>query len=286
MKQLKSIFFIFLFLFSVCNAQTDSSKTRAEDDKYTPAGTDLFSIAKTNGKNGSRASEGLSFAVKAVPFDLMRGNFLIQTETKIQDNMSIIFGIGYNVMNDFVLTNFNESLFGSSPTTYLGMSDLISQATYVKGGVVVQLGFREYMKKLRLNSNRYTYFHDKDNDGRPLNDWYKDIGFKFSKATYEIDTMYTFKGKKVKGGNTLETRSFYLLSGFGYSFATNGKMKMVHDIYFNLGIRLISYTKYLLSYDYNINTQQTIEFYQKNTARSISLFAPTLHIGYSFGFGI
>jgi len=286
---MKSVYLIGFFMFLVCGnsqSQNDSIKNRAEDIQYTPSGIDLFNNGNGDSKNGSRVSSGLAFVVKAVPFELMRGNLLIESETKVQDNMSIVFSLGYNVMNDFVLNNFNDPLFSGSTNSYLGIGDLINRSTYVRGGIVVQFGLREYMKKLRLNSYGYTYMRNNDNDGRVINDWYKDISFKFSKANYAIDTAYAFKGKRIKGGNSLETKSFYVLSGLGYSFATNGKIKAVHDIYFNLGLRILSFTKYALDYDYNVNTQQITEFYQKSNGRSVGLFSPAIHVGYSFGFGM
>ena len=70
---------------------------------------------------------------------------------------------------------------------------------------------------------------------------------------------------------------------YGYEYITEGKIKTVHDFYMGIGVRNTSFDTYILDESYANTTNNYITIYTKTSQKS-KAFAPSLIIGYAFGF--
>lgn len=277
----KWCFFICVCLVFTGKSQTVTPSPNKLDDQYTPAGNLLFTDINNRKRTSIDKSAAINMAIKIVPFDLLRGNATCEAEIAITEGNSIIFGGGYNIMNDFVLSNFNSGFFSNSNTESLGLSSIVQNSVYDRGGVCFTVGFRSYVDQLKIRSYGYAY----ENPGKALNDWYRSVSFKYSSSNYILDTLANYSGKQVSGDNHVSMKNYWLLSGIGFSGVLNGSVKTVHDFYINVGVRIVRYTDYKLNESYNPATLQVSEYYKSSGTYRFSLLFPAIHVGYSIGFG-
>lgn len=275
-----SYIFFFLSLTSIYS-QSPELPVNKLDEQYTPSSNSLFSETNKGNRHQSNKHVALNAALKAIPFDIMRGNALMEAEIAVFDNSSVAFGVGYNLMNDPMLKNFSSESFLGPSLNYLGFEDIYNHSTFTKGGVCLSFTYRNYVDQLKLGS--YGYSNEKE--GIAMNDWYRSLTIKYNVQNYDLDTSTRFSNRKVIGNNKVSFKSIWLLTGIGYTAAIDGKVKTIHDFYFSLGARFIRYTEFKLSYDYSTTNNQLTEFYTGTSNGHIQLLFPAIHLGYSLGIG-
>jgi hypothetical protein len=253
------------------------------DDQYTPKGNELFS-GKTKTASGRSLAE-LSVAFKAVPFELLRGSAVGELEIKVAKASSIVFGLGYSVLQDRILKAFNSGVGGPPSSSFLtsatmGYAMMLENSTFSKGGPYLSIGYRKYIKEIKFN---FGYYRQREDDGISLNGWYRSISFSMNSMNYTIDTTKNYGGLKIRGSNKVAIKSFFLLSGYGYSFVLDKGKRTVHDFFVNLGFRVMQTTNFKVTEDYDPNTLQIIQYY--SPATTVKFLFPSIHFGYSLGFG-
>lgn len=293
MKRLNLLLFLLVVATIENFAQTDSLQKSKLDEQYEPAGNSVFNSKNIRGgRSGGRLSLPLAGAVKVTPFQLVRGNLLTEGEIAIGNSYSFLFGAGYQFMPDLMLENFSASgpfgydlAFGFKNPDYLNLDELLKGAEFLKGGAVIKLGMRIYVSSFsKVFFSRY-YGQNFTVDGRAINDWYQNLSITYNSMSYQLDTTQSFSGAKIEGANTIQVKSFFLMGGFGFSYARSGHVKTVHDLYFNFGLRYVRFT----GFD-RIQTTHPLQVppqyaYKLSGELRNKILLPSIHVGYAFGFG-
>lgn len=287
---------LLMYFVGVCHkafTQNDSVPSNKLDDQYQPAGKSVFNNESAKGNLFSgRVSVPLKGALKIVPFQLFRGNVLAESEIALGNSYTFMFGFGYQVMADKMLENFSSSgpfgydmAFGFKNPDFLNPDELLKNATFLKGGPVVKLGLRIYLSSFsKVFFSRY-YGHNFIVDGRAINHWYQNLSVTYGSFAYQLDTAARYSGLKIENANSFQVKSFFLLGGFGYSYALNGRIKTIHDFYFNFGIRYLRFSSFeKVQTSPPLQTPPNIVYLSTGELRN-RLLIPSIHVGYSFGFG-
>lgn len=280
MRQGLHILFVVIILFNFSHLSSQTTPTpNSLDEQYTPQANILFK--ESPGRSAYASDIDLSVGVKVLPFELVRGNFMMETEIAVMQDNSILFGIGYNFMADRALSNFHSTQLPIDSYTSLSFDIVFANSTYKKGGICFAFSYRNYVEKFKIRTFGYTY----EKEGKAMNDWYRSITFKYNVQNLELDTVRVYSRGKVVGDNNVSLKSFWLLSGIGYSTIKEGRVKTVHDFYCSFGIRMVRYTNFNFVQNYNPNTNQVTEYYSSTGKDRIHLLFPAIHLGYSLGIG-
>jgi hypothetical protein len=276
----KYLFFIvFVLSIKLIMAQKDSNTSQSDLDKrYTPAGS-IFSNTKSNSKNnrGLFESTDLSYGIKFMPVELIRGNLVFENEINISNSSNITCAIGYNIFESY-LAKSNVSLLYDSPLSSLSPNEAMSTGTYQNGGAFFSIGFKSYAEDFQdLN-----FFFS---DGKPFNGLYSFI--RYERYSYNYLVAPLVDNVPVSGSRAFKITNNHINYGIGFSVVRDGKVKTIHDFYLGTGLKIFSYNNFKKQTVSNSNTGASASIYTmeyvdvgKNTSVDFSLT-----FGYSIGFG-
>ncbi|MBA3681281.1 MAG: hypothetical protein H0W73_08980 [Bacteroidetes bacterium] len=274
-KQLILLFFITIGCFSY--SQKDSSgRLNNLDNSYTPNGGAFGQNNNQKSNKFLNNSPNIVYSLKFLPFDLLRGNLVLENEINIYNGSNLTFGLGYNTFGNFIEENFADLRGWSTSKNYLTVYDALSSGKYIKGGVFASIGYKAYSEGIN-----WLGFYAAD--GTAFSGLFSFLKVSYFSYSYLLPS--TVKGVFVYGDRTFRSQCTMINSGIGYSFATHGKIKTVHDFYLGLGVKINSYSSFAKSYDLsNIQNGVVDPYYISNGNRS-SASLGSLNIGYSFGIG-
>lgn len=287
MKQLIFIFCLVSSFYFPVFSQQNNTNPNSLDDVYQPAGNSLFNQENLERKDWGRLAVPMTIGVKLIPFQLMRGSLLAETEIAFRRNASLLLGVGYQITNDFVLQRFNNSyLSNSNSTNFIAFNELLNNSEFAEGGMMYLLAFRTYSDKLQFGSFNNYYGNSQNSAGKTMNDWYQSFVIMYNSSSYRIDTSAYYHKLKIVGSDTFKASSLFVQSGLGFSYALSGRVKTIHDFYLHLGLRVIRYTKYEINRNFNPSTSLMNEYFLNTGSYKLSMMAPSIHFGYSIGIGL
>jgi hypothetical protein len=244
------------------------------DKSYSPVES-IFSSGKASKKNRNKfGSTDISYGLKFMPAELIRGNLVFENEINLPNSsVNITCALGYNIMESFVEKNGFDLLSGSS-SSYLSPEDAVNNGVYQSGGPFISIGFKAYTNDLW----NYNIFYS---DGDPFNGLYYFL--RYERYNYNYLLAPIIKNYPVNGDRNFKITNNHVNYGLGYSAVTSGNIKTIHDFYIGFGLKLSSYTNYKPQAVFNSNNfTNTIEYSYLGKRTSADL---SCTIGYSLGFG-
>ena len=281
LKVKKKYLFLIIFVLSIkcIFGQKDSNTAQNDLDKrYTPVGS-IFSDIKGNSKNnrGSFASTDLSYGIKFMPIELIRGNLVFESEIKISNSSNITCAIGYNIFESY-LAKRNFSLLYDRPLNSVSPNEAMSTGTYQNGGAYISIGFKSYAEDFWDLS----FFF---NEGDSFNGLYAFLRYERYASNYFVAPI--IDNIHVSGSRAFKIVNNHLNYGIGFSVVKDRKVKMIHDFYLGSGVKIFTYTNFKTQTIYNNNAGIPGSIYTteyKNAGKNTGVDF-SLTFGYSIGIG-
>lgn len=247
------------------------------DKKYEPKGS-VFSSEQLKKNKNSDSYSDVRYGIKFMPFQLLYRNVAIENEITLgRSNVTLLLGIGYN----FAASNYNNSIglfSGSSYATDLNVKTAVTNGRYQKGGPFVMGGMKFYVTEFR---NIYSYYaSSSSNAGTPFQNLYNYIRICYFNYHYYLDPV--INGYPISGSRDYKIDVTKFLYGIGGSLVTGQKVKLIHDFYLGVGIKLLGYPDFTTEYIYS-STNGSDPVYRAKGRDSDIGFA--LEFGYAIGFG-
>ena len=260
------IIHLILLLFLCGTAFAQQGTSNKLDDQYVPGDKSIFASGKAANSGKSNDVLEMKNSIKVNPTLLTRSIAAIFYERLLGKFLSLQAGLGYCYAKDWVQVLFSTTVsdFGSSNTTQLKMSDLVSQGTYTSGNIFYALSLRYYF-------NEFTYGES---------NFYMDLGIWHS--SYSLTLPTNINDNQISGYPIVTIRNFNTNLTFGYQFASDHRrLKAVHNLYTGFGMRITSFEGFNSvtdPTDPSRNIFQLSGYLQKT-------IAPVFLFGYSLGIG-
>jgi hypothetical protein len=229
------------------------------DKKYTPNESSIFNTLLK--RNESSSSPEITFynSLRFCPTMLIRQRIGILYERKIFDGLSLGIGAAKIFGND-VFENANLALQGLDEQKVLDPNTMFANSVFSP------------VRPLLMGSLRL-YFGSNAFDGS-----YIELTYKNQKLDYALNS--TINTYKVDSDNVVHMNMNGYTFGYGYSWTGGKKNKITHDFFFNVGIKLVNYTRFEL-----VNVNSFVSMYKRTNEEVTMRILPSVNIGYSFGFG-
>lgn len=265
------VFILLHPLSNIAQSQQDSL-SNSLDLLYTPrAGGALQSKKNIVGDNAN-----IVYAIRLMPFDLLRGNIVVENEINVQYAANVVLGIGYNVMSDQLRkqTPFDGVMsWLPKEENVITVNEILKYAKYDGGSIFLSAGLKTHVSELSVLDYQNA-------DGIPFQGLYLVNRLSYYSSKYILPSVINNTPVE-EGKGKLTLRNFLINTGIGYSITTNGKVKTVHDFYIAAGAVVNTFPRYFKQI--RPNGSAILQYERLENKRQFSFGA--LMFGYSFGFG-
>ncbi len=254
----------FLLLFFSSRLLQSQTTDPELDKKYTPNENSPFNMTQIN-RDGGGSEKEVSFgnSLKYTPTMLIRQKLYFSYERRLFKPVTIILGVGKAFGGDFIQGTYLGSLglLGGAGNNVIDLSTLYNNSDYYDSSVLLSGGLRVYFSGTAFDGGFFEFFYRRE--------------------TFEYHVQSKVGDYPLIGDNRLFYRMNGYSLGYGYQFIGGKKNKLVHEIAFNLGFKVVNYTEF----DKITGSGSTpYKVIRTDKELSVNLY-PAINFSYSFGFG-
>ena len=260
--------FLLLFYCTHFFAQNELPKNDL-DSKYTPNPSSIFNnLVKKSYDENSYTEIEFKQLVKFCPTMLARQKVCFFYEREIVKGFVGTAGIGKAFGRDVFQNGFfTLNLSSFSNPLLLSPQDALSNCSYLNSWPLLFVGGKIYFS------------------GTSFDEVFFEFNYKNERMNYVLSP--TIQSARIDGEDDITFKMNAYSIGFGFTVVGGNKSNVVHELFFNVGLKTFKFTEYdLLSIPNPVSISPKNDLvYRKTDSFAKTRIIPTLNIGYSFGFG-